>query len=119
MASLYQREELMEHIKNPLNYGKISGSSKVVNVVNSSCGDSLTLYLKIENGVITNFKYEGQACGVAIASASMLSQKLINKPISYLDTLTKKEVLSAFVDNLSISRKKCALLIYEAVKKAR
>jgi len=117
MANLYSREELLEHMKNPHNFGKIDNYSKKVDVVNTSCGDEITLYLKVEKGVIIDIKFAGIACGVAKASASMLTDQLKGKKYSDLKKLTKGQVLNNFSEPLTSSRINCALLVYEGIKK--
>lgn len=117
MTNLYSREELVEHMKNPHNFGKMDSYSNKVDVVNTSCGDEMTLYLKVDKDVITDIKFAGVACGVAKASASMLTDQLKGKNYSDLKKLTKEKVLSNFSEPLTSSRVNCALLVYEGIKK--
>lgn len=117
MSNLYNREELVEHMKNPRNFGKIDNCSVKVDVVNTSCGDEITLYLKVENDVIKDIKFYGEACGVSKASASMLTQQLKGTKYSNLNKVTKEQVLNNFTESLTPSRVNCALLVYEGIKK--
>jgi nitrogen fixation NifU-like protein len=117
MDDLYTRSKIVEHIKNPQNFGKIICPTKQVDMVNRSCGDELVLYVKLKKGIIEDIKYSGEACGVAIASASMVTLELVGKPFKELENLTKDQVILNFGKNaLKTSRKQCALLIYEGIQ---
>lgn len=117
MTNLYSREELVEHMKNPHNFGKIDDYSKKVDVVNTSCGDEITIFLKVEKGVISKISFFGEACGVAKASASMLTDQLKGTKFDDLKKLTKEKVLKNFSEPLTPSRINCALLVYEGINK--
>lgn len=117
MSNLYSREELVEHMKNPRNFGKIKDYSKKVDVVNTSCGDEISLYLKVEKDVIVDISFVGEACGVSKASASMLTEQLKGTKYSDLKKVTKEQVLNNFTERLTPSRVNCALLVYEGIKK--
>lgn len=110
------RENMLSHVKNPKNVGTIPGGVKI-SVVNTSCGDSVVLYFKIVNGVITDFKYKPDACAVSVASFSMASDMLIGKTVNELKNIKKSEILENFGYPLTPSREKCALLILEGLKK--
>lgn len=112
--SLY-RDELLTHIKNPKNMGSIKSPSYEAKVINTSCGDEIVVQISIENDKLVDLKYEGDACAVAKASASMLSEQLIGKNISYLLNLTEKEILNNFI-SLTPARTPCALLILKALQ---
>lgn len=119
MSNLYFRENLLNHMKNPSNYGVMSNPDIQVDVVNTSCGDEITLFVKIDNKIIKDVKFTGESCGVAKASASMLSEQLIGMDLETLSKVSKEDVLSNFKEPLTSSRVKCALLIYEGVQKLK
>ena len=65
-------EKVMDHFRNPRNVGVIEDASGVGEVGNAKCGDIMKVYLKIENGIIEDVKFETFGCGSAIASSSMM-----------------------------------------------
>ena len=71
-------EKVMDHFRNPRNVGVIEDADGVGQVGNAKCGDIMKMYLKIENDVVTDVKFETFGCGSAIASSSMATE-LINK----------------------------------------
>lgn len=116
MDNLY-REEFMEIFKNPANRGSMPSPTLSSRGVNSMCGDELDLYLKVDNGVITDAKFESVSCSVSVVSASILTEILVGKTISQAKEITKEELLSLIGVNLSTSRVKCATLALETLKK--
>lgn len=114
--NLLYREEMLDHVKNPRNKGVIEKSDYTAKVVNTSCGDELTLYLKLDkNKKVVDVKYEANACAVSVASASMLSEKMIGLPLSEVLKFNEKTVLDNFYSSLTPSRQKCAFLILQAI----
>lgn len=75
LDTLY-RELILEHARNPRNFGKLAGATHVAEGINPLCGDKLKLYLRIDRDVIEAVQFEGTGCAVAIASASMLTEAL-------------------------------------------
>ena len=68
-------EKVMDHFRHPRNVGVIENASGVGEVGNAKCGDIMTMYLQIENDIITDVKFETFGCGSAIASSSMPSSR--------------------------------------------
>lgn len=118
MNDIYQREELLEIYKNPPNRGRIDNPSVNVTESNPMCGDVLTINLNVKDNIITDIKYDGDACAVAIISAALVSEDIIGKDLDYVKKLTKEDVLSLVNVDLTTSRIKCATLILGALKKA-
>ena len=75
LDTLY-RELILEHARNPRNFGKLAGATHIAEGINPLCGDKLKLYLRIDHDVIQVVQFEGTGCAVAIASASMLTEAL-------------------------------------------
>ena len=115
--SLVYREEIMDHIKNPKNVGIISNYTSKVTVLNTNCGDKITLYINTDSGIISDIKYVSDGCAISTASASIISEKLKGKPVSDIECLSEQDILDNFYNNLTPARKKCALLIYSGLKK--
>ncbi len=110
-------EKVMEHFRNPRNVGVIEDADGVGEVGNAKCGDIMKIYLKIENDVIVDVKFETFGCGSAIASSSMATEMIKGKPISEAMELTNKAVAEA-LDGLPAQKLHCSVLAEEAVKSA-
>ena len=74
-------EKVMDHFLNPRNVGVIEDADGVGEVGNAKCGDIMKMYLKIENDIITDVKFETFGCGSAIASSSMATELIKGKPV--------------------------------------
>ena len=110
-------EKVMDHFRNPRNVGVIENADGVGEVGNAKCGDIMKIYLKIENDVIVNVKFETFGCGSAIASSSMATELIKGKPVSEALTLTNKAVVEA-LDGLPAHKLHCSVLAEEAIKAA-
>ena len=73
LKDLY-KQVIMDHSKHPRNNGELSDSYKL-EMLNPSCGDKITVSMKIENNVITDIKFTGTGCSISLASASMLTEE--------------------------------------------
>lgn len=110
-------DKVMDHFKNPRNVGVIENADGVGEVGNAKCGDIMRIYLKIENGIIADVKFETFGCGSAIASSSMATELIKGKPISEALSLTNKAVAEA-LDGLPAYKMHCSVLAEEAIKAA-
>lgn len=112
------REQLMELFKNPAYRGHLNNATLTLNANNPMCGDELIITLAIKDGVIKDYRYDGEACAVSLASAEILGEQIIGEPITKLVSLTKEELLKLLGVQLTTSRVKCALLPLETLKDA-
>ena len=110
-------EKVMDHFRNPRNVGVIEDANGIGEVGNAKCGDIMKIYLKIENGVIEDVKFETFGCGSAIASSSMATELIKGKPLEDALELTNKAVAEA-LDGLPAHKLHCSVLAEEAIKKA-
>lgn len=110
-------EKVMDHFRNPRNVGKIENADGVGKVGNAKCGDIMKMYLKIENGIITDVKFETFGCGSAIASSSMATEMIKGKPVKDALQITNKAVAEA-LDGLPAYKMHCSVLAEEAIKAA-
>ena len=108
-------EKVMDHFRNPRNVGIIEDADGVGEVGNAKCGDIMKMYLKIENDIIKDVKFETFGCGSAIASSSMATELIKGKPISEALTLTNKAVAEALVGRPAYMID-CSVLAEEAIK---
>lgn len=110
-------EKVMDHFRHPRNVGVLEDANGVGEVGNPVCGDIMKIYLKIENDVIEDVKFETFGCGSAIASSSMATELIKGKPLAEALTLTNKAVTEA-LDGLPAHKLHCSVLAEEAIKKA-
>ena len=110
-------EKVMDHFMNPRNVGVIENASGVGEIGNAKCGDIMKIYLKIENNIIEDVKFETFGCGSAIASSSMATEMIMGKSIHEALELTNKAVAEA-LDGLPAHKMHCSVLAEEAIKSA-
>ncbi len=110
-------EKVMDHFTNPRNVGVIENADGVGEVGNAKCGDIMKIYLKIENDIIVDVKFETFGCGSAIASSSMATEMIKGKSIQDAMALTNKAVAEA-LDGLPAVKMHCSVLAEEAIKNA-
>ena len=114
--SLYS-EKVMDHFRNPRNVGIIEDADGIGEVGNPVCGDIMKIYLKIENDIIVDVKFETFGCGSAIASSSMATELIKGRPISEAMEVTNKAVAEA-LDGLPAHKMHCSVLAEEAIRAA-
>ena len=107
----------MDHFTHPRNVGVIEDANGVGEVGNAKCGDIMKIYLKIENDIIVDVKFETFGCGSAIASSSMATEMIKGKSIHEAMQLTNKAVAEA-LDGLPAHKLHCSVLAEEAIKNA-
>ena len=110
-------EKVMDHFRNPRNVGVIEDANAIGEVGNAKCGDIMKIYLKIENEIIADVKFETFGCGSAIASSSMATELIKGKPVSEAMNLTNKAVTEA-LDGLPAYKLHCSVLAEEAIHSA-
>lgn len=110
-------EKVMDHFRNPRNVGVIENADGVGEVGNAKCGDIMKIYLKIENDIIADVKFETFGCASAIASSSMATELIKGKPVSEALALTNQAVAEA-LDGLPAHKVHCSVLAEEAIKNA-
>ena len=110
-------EKVMDHFRNPRNVGVIEDANGIGEVGNAKCGDIMKMYLKIENDIVEDVKFETFGCGSAIASSSMATEMIKGKPLSEVRELTNKAVAEA-LDGLPDYKMHCSVLAEEAIKSA-
>ena len=110
-------EKVMDHFRNPRNVGVIEDADGVGEVGNAVCGDIMKIYLKIEDGIVSDVKFETFGCGSAIASSSMATELIKGRPLSEVLTLTNKAVAEA-LDGLPAHKLHCSVLAEEAIRAA-
>lgn len=110
-------EKVMDHFMNPRNVGEIENADGIGHVGNPVCGDIMRLYIKVENGIITDAKFKTFGCGAAIATSSMATELIKGKSIEEALALSNKAVAEA-LGGLPPVKMHCSLLAEEAVRAA-
>jgi len=117
MDPLY-REIILEHWQNPQNFGVIKDADIDVQEVNPLCGDAIRLTAKTQNGKIKKILFSGEGCAISRASASLYTEEIKGESIDVVKKKLEKDVLALLGIELTPARTKCALLIFNTVKKA-
>ncbi len=115
MDDIY-KEIIIDHYKFPNNRGRVNGGIEA-GEANMVCGDSLKITAKIEKGLIKEAKFEGGGCAISMAAADMLLDYVIGKKLSEVKKMNGKEIEKMLGIELTPSRKKCAFLGLEVLKK--
>ena len=110
-------EKVMDHFRNPRNVGVLEDANGIGEVGNAKCGDIMKMYLKIEDDIIQDVKFETFGCGSAIASSSMATELIKGKPVSEVRKLTNQAVADA-LDGLPDYKMHCSVLAEEAIHSA-
>ena len=110
-------EKVMEHFRNPRNVGVIEDANGIGEVGNAKCGEIMKIYLKIEDDIIQDVKFETFGCGSAIASSSMATELIKGKPVAEAEKLTNQAVAEA-LDGLPAYKMHCSVLAEEAIHAA-
>ena len=117
MDDLYQ-ELILEHYREPQNFGQLDNFDCKHSEANTSCGDDFTFYLKLDSdNHIQDISFEGRGCAVSTAAASILTEWARGKSISELSQLEPKRVEEIVGVKVSLLRQKCLQLSAKALKK--
>jgi len=111
MSDDIYREIILDHYRNPRNKGKLENADVTVHDSNPLCGDEIDIHLKVDDGIISDVKFEGKA------SASMLTELVMGKDLNVIKDLKKEDILENIgLTNLGPARIKCALLSLKVMK---
>ncbi|MCE9647476.1 MAG: SUF system NifU family Fe-S cluster assembly protein [Chloroflexi bacterium] len=115
MDDLY-REVIIEHYKNPAYRGKLDPHDISFADNNPLCGDHIQIDLRIDSGVVSDARFDGHGCAISQASADLLLESIIGKPLEEVKKLNKESVLELLGIDLGPVRLKCALLSLKVLK---
>lgn len=110
-------DKVMDHFLQPRNLGTIENADGVGEVGNAKCGDIMKMYLKIDDDIITDVKFETFGCASAIASSSMATELIKGQRVEDAMQLTNKAVAEA-LDGLPAYKMHCSVLAEEAIQAA-
>lgn len=108
--SMDYREYILDHYRNPRNYGKLEHPDAHAEDSNPLCGDQLAIDLQIEGDEVTSVRFQGRGCAISQSAASMLSEMIEGKSVEEVVRLGKDDVLEALGIPISPARTKCAFL---------
>ena len=118
MDDLY-RDEILEHYRNPHNFGILEQPTTAKEGANPLCGDRITLMLGItDEGRIEEVAFTGRGCAISQASASMLTDEIKGKSLDEIAHMGSKDVLDNLGIEISPARMKCAMLSLETLREA-
>ncbi len=110
-------EKVMDHYRNPRNVGAIDNADAIGIAGSLTCGDQLKIYLKIENNIVTDAKFQTFGCGSAVASSSILTEMIIGKTIDEVRKITNKDIAEE-LGGLPPEKMHCSVMGYEALEDA-
>src|SRR5207248_2547451 len=112
----FYREYILDHYKNPRNYGRLEHPDISHEEDNPLCGDLVGMDLRVTDGVIEDVRFHGRGCAISQASASLLTERLKGMSLEEARTVSKEEVLDELGIDISPARLKCALLSLKVLK---
>ena len=118
MDDMY-RDYILDHYKNPHNYGELPGATHHYHDTNPLCGDEITVFLLVgDDGRLNDVHFIGRGCAISQASASILTDEVKGKTLDELREYGRDKVLADLGITISPARVKCALLSLKALKGA-
>ncbi len=112
----FYREFILDHYKNPRNFGRLEDADISHEEYNPLCGDMVGMDFRVREGVIEDVRFHGRGCAISQASASLLSERLQGMSLEDARALSKEDVLDELGIQISPARLKCALLSLKVLK---
>jgi nitrogen fixation protein NifU and related proteins len=114
-------KSVMKHFMNPKNQGRIKNPDGVGTVGNPTCGDIMTVYIKVkknkDTAVISDVKFETLGCAAAIATSSMVTELAKSKDLDQAFAITRQDVADS-LEGLPPAKMHCSNLATDALKRA-
>lgn len=111
------KEEILDHYKNPHNFGDLLGKTHEAREMNASCGDMIEIYLKVKRGVVVDASFRGVGCALSTASASLLTDEVKGKKLAEVANWEEGVVFN-LMGEVNPGRMKCVMLPLEVLQKA-
>ncbi len=113
-SSLYQ-QHILDHAQRPRNKGVLREPCFKGLAKNPSCGDTLTLFVRVKEGIVTHVSFSGEGCALSQAAASLCTEKMRGMSFEAIQKFSEADILALLGVEVSMSRKKCALLVLDAI----
>ena len=118
MDDLY-RDEILEHYREPHNFGTLDSPDAVYEGHNPLCGDRITMMLSVDDAEnVSDVAFSGRGCAISQASASLLTDEIKGRPLSEVRAMTNQDILDLLGIEISPARLKCALLSLDTLQHA-
>lgn len=111
------RQNILDHYKNPNNFGNLFNYNIKCNAHNPSCGDEIEIKLKLKKNKVIDAKFQAKGCAISLASADILLDNIKNKSLNDIKKLNDKDLLGFLEVEITPARLNCALLALNALKK--
>jgi nitrogen fixation NifU-like protein len=112
----FYRDYILDHYKNPRNYGRLEHPEITHEEDNPLCGDVVGMDFHVKDGVIEDIRFHGRGCAISQASASLLTERLKGMTLDDAKKISKDDVLGELGIEISPARIKCALLSLKVLK---
>ena len=112
----FYREFILDHYKNPRNFGRLEDADISHEEYNPLCGDLVGMDFQVRDGVIEDVRFHGRGCAISQASASLLTERLKGKSLDEARQISRDDVLDELGIDISPARLKCALLSLKVLK---
>ena len=118
MDDLY-RDEILEHYRQPHNFGTLESPDATYEGNNPLCGDRITMMLTVsDDGTVSDVAFSGRGCAISQASASLLTDEIKGRPLSEVQEMRNQDILDLLGIEISPARLKCALLSLDTLQHA-
>ena len=115
----FYRDYILDHYRNPRNFGHLDAPDAVAEDLNPLCGDKIRIELKLDaEGKVADVRFSGQGCAISQASVSMLTESVKGQRLEDVARLSKEVVLENVGIGISPTRMKCAMLGLKVLKSA-
>lgn len=116
--NIYQ-QNIIDHYKNPQNFGELQDFTHSAKVSNPICGDEITVYLRVEDSKLADISYTGSGCAISMSTMSMLSEEVKGKPLKLLEDIDEKYIQEKMLGiSVTPARLSCLLIGKNAILKA-
>ena len=115
MPALYS-DILLDHFRHPRNYGSLTAPDISNEQFNPLCGDRIRLELKLDQSIVSEARFKGDACAISTAAASLLTELILGKNIAELAGIPDARLISALESEILPARRQCALLPLQALR---
>lgn len=112
------RDNILDHYKNPRNFGTLEPHDLDWHDHNPLCGDELGVHVVVEEGKVADLRFHGQGCAISLAAASIASEELIGRSLETLPELSAEWLIDLLGIGISPTRRKCALLSLKVLRGA-